>query len=122
MLDFQHVFARAVNVAPSIGFRCPWCLWKAYDTLFLKVMDLHEVEFGLEGYSPENRGRRWVFGSPEGNFSIEIPARLGKILAIRELHVVSECVLFLKVVDLWIKSLWVGKNLCANVTSSGGKL
>jgi hypothetical protein len=52
-------------------------------------------------------------------FLIEIPAKPGKILAIRELHVVSECVLFLKVLDLWIKSQRVGMNLSAKATSPG---
>ncbi len=40
---------------------------------------------------------------PEGHFPIEIPVKLGKILAIRELHVVAERVLLLKVPDLRIK-------------------
>uniref|UniRef100_A0A2N9EHT2 Uncharacterized protein n=1 Tax=Fagus sylvatica TaxID=28930 RepID=A0A2N9EHT2_FAGSY len=55
----------------------------------------------------------------EGHFLIEIPAKPGKILAIRELHVVAALVLFLKVPDLRINSQRVGKNLCAKVTSSG---
>jgi hypothetical protein len=50
----------------------------------------------LERYGPANRGYRSVFGLSEGNFPIEIPARLGKILTIREFHAVSEHVLFLK--------------------------
>jgi hypothetical protein len=40
-------------------------------------------------------------------------------IAIRELHVVSECVLFLKVSNLRIKSQRVGKNLSAKATSPG---
>uniref|UniRef100_A0A2N9HJ57 Uncharacterized protein n=1 Tax=Fagus sylvatica TaxID=28930 RepID=A0A2N9HJ57_FAGSY len=56
---------------------------------------------------------------PKGNFPIEIPVKLGKILAIRELHVMSERVLFLKVLNLQIKSQQVGKNLCVKATSPG---
>ena len=55
---------------------------------------------------------------PEGHFLIEILAKLGKILVIRELHVVTARVLFLKVLDLWINSQRVRKNLCAKVTFS----
>jgi hypothetical protein len=82
---------------------------------------LQEIKLGLERYGPVNRGHQSVFGSPEGNFPIEIPARPGKILAIRELHVVSERVLFLKFMDLQIKLQQVGKNLCASTASSGGE-
>jgi hypothetical protein len=37
---------------------------------------------------------------PEGHFPIKIPAKPGKILVIRELHVMAEHVLFLKVPNL----------------------
>ena len=59
------------------------------------------------------------FSMPEGHFLIEIPAKQGKILAIRELNVLAALVLFLKVQDLRINSQWVGKNLYAKVTSPG---
>jgi hypothetical protein len=59
------------------------------------------------------------FSSSEGCFPIEILTKPGRILTIRELYVVSERVLFLKVPDLRIKSQRVGKNLCAKATSSG---
>jgi hypothetical protein len=54
---------------------------------------------------PANRGYQSVFGPSEGIFPIEIPARQGKILTIREFHVVSKHVLFLKVMELRINSL-----------------
>jgi hypothetical protein len=66
-----------------------------------------------------NGGRQSIFSMPKGNFPIEIPVKLGKILAIRELHVMSERVLFLKVLNLQIKSQQVGKNLCVKATSPG---
>jgi hypothetical protein len=40
------------------------------------------------------QGPRGVFGPFEDSFPIVIPARPGKILAIRELHVMHECVFF----------------------------
>jgi hypothetical protein len=73
----------------------------------------------LERYRHANGGRQSVCSMSKGNFPIEIPVKPGKILAIRELQVVSERVLFLKVLDLQIKSQRVGKNLCTKATSPG---
>ena len=93
---FLSVFARMENVVPNVDFQRSWCHRKARVTLFLKVLDLRETELGLERYGPANRGHQSVFGSPEDVFPIEISARLGKILAIRKLHAVSEHVLFMQ--------------------------
>ena len=66
----------------DIGFRRSCCHWKACTTLFLKVLDLQETELRLKRYGLANRGHQSVFGSPEDDFSIEIPARPGKISTI----------------------------------------
>uniref|UniRef100_A0A2N9EGS9 Uncharacterized protein n=1 Tax=Fagus sylvatica TaxID=28930 RepID=A0A2N9EGS9_FAGSY len=60
----------------------------------LSVLGTRETELGLSRYGSVNRGRRSVFGPSEGIFPAKIPARPGKILAIREFHTVHECVLF----------------------------
>ena len=79
-----------VDVVLDVGFLRSWCHWKACPILFLKVLDLRATKLGLERYDSANKGCQSVFGLPEDDFLIGIPARPGKILAIRELHVVSE--------------------------------
>ena len=102
---FLFMFTCTFNLAPDVGFQRSWYHWKACATLFFKVLDLQETELGLERYGLVNRGHQSVFGPPEGIFLIGIPARPGKILVIRELHAMSEHVLFLMHPGLWIKSL-----------------
>uniref|UniRef100_A0A2N9FEM9 Uncharacterized protein n=1 Tax=Fagus sylvatica TaxID=28930 RepID=A0A2N9FEM9_FAGSY len=58
----------------------------------------------------------------EGIFPVRIPARPGKILAIREFHVVHECVFFPTCPGLRINLLRVRKTLCASVDNVGGKI
>uniref|UniRef100_A0A2N9GNE3 Uncharacterized protein n=1 Tax=Fagus sylvatica TaxID=28930 RepID=A0A2N9GNE3_FAGSY len=61
---------------------------------FARFQDLRKSELGLVRYGPANRGHRGVFGPFEGSFPIGIPAGPDKFLAIREFHVVHECVFF----------------------------
>jgi hypothetical protein len=69
-------------------------------------------------YGPASRVHRGVFGPFEGSFPIRIPADPDKFLAIREFHVVHECVLFPMCPGSQINLLRVRKTLCASVATS----
>jgi hypothetical protein len=121
-LRFLSVFARVFDLAPDVGFRRTWYRWKACATLSCKVSELRETELGTERYGPANRGRRSVFGLPEGIFLVRIPARPEKVLTIREFHTMHEYVFFPTCPGSRINLLRARKTLRASATTSAEKL
>uniref|UniRef100_A0A2N9GNH8 Uncharacterized protein n=1 Tax=Fagus sylvatica TaxID=28930 RepID=A0A2N9GNH8_FAGSY len=71
-------------------------------------------ELRTERYGPANRGPVGVFlVRLEGIFPMRIPARPGKVLAIREFHTVHECVFFPNVPGLAESTCCESGRLCA---------
>uniref|UniRef100_A0A2N9GCK0 Uncharacterized protein n=1 Tax=Fagus sylvatica TaxID=28930 RepID=A0A2N9GCK0_FAGSY len=81
--------------SPDVGFRRSWYRRKACVAYFCKVPGFAEIRAWVVRYGPREQRPPEVFlVRLRAVFRSGIPARPGKILAIREFHVVHECVFF----------------------------
>ena len=91
---FSSIFPRTVDITPDVDFQRSWCPWIACDTLFLKVLDLQEVELGFERYGLGNGGYQSVFPCRSAIFRSRFRPNRG--ISWRS----ESCTLCLKVLDL----------------------
>uniref|UniRef100_A0A2N9G7A8 Uncharacterized protein n=1 Tax=Fagus sylvatica TaxID=28930 RepID=A0A2N9G7A8_FAGSY len=115
---------RAKAALPMSDFDVLGTVGKLALPIFCKVPDSREIRaWTCEIWSPRTEVHRSVFGPFEGSFPIE-GFRLDpdKILAIREFHVVHECVFFPTCPGSRINLLRVRKTLRASVATSVGKV
>uniref|UniRef100_A0A2N9FH52 Uncharacterized protein n=1 Tax=Fagus sylvatica TaxID=28930 RepID=A0A2N9FH52_FAGSY len=104
-------------------FRRSWYRRKACAAYFCKVPDFAGIRaWACEIWSREQRPPGVFLVRLRDSFPIGIPARPGKFLAIREFHVVHECVFFPTCPGLRINLLRVRKTLRASVATSVGKV
>ena len=121
MLNFQHNFLTFVDFH-DYGWRSSQC---QFSMIFVS---LESFRWLLRSVTNLARSRAWAceiwpheqrlpecFSVSESHFPTKILSRPGKILEIWELHVVAECVFFLKVSNLRINSQRVKKTLCKKV-------
>uniref|UniRef100_A0A2N9FZR0 Uncharacterized protein n=1 Tax=Fagus sylvatica TaxID=28930 RepID=A0A2N9FZR0_FAGSY len=116
-------FARIFDLAPDVGFSTFLVPSESLRCLLLQGSGFAGIRAWVREIWPREQRPPGVFlVRLRDSFPIRIPARPGKILAIREFHVVHECVFFPTCPGLRINLLRVRKTLCASVATSVGKV
>uniref|UniRef100_A0A2N9FJX4 Uncharacterized protein n=1 Tax=Fagus sylvatica TaxID=28930 RepID=A0A2N9FJX4_FAGSY len=118
-----QLFARIFDLAPDVGFSTFLVPSESLRCLLLQGSGFVGIRAWVrEIWSREQRPPGVFLVRLRDSFPIGIPARPGKILAIREFHVVHECVFFPTCPGLRINLLRVRKTLRASVATSAEQL